>query len=137
MNRVDDALNYFREGFSCSQAVFAAYAKELGMDERMALKVSQGFGAGMGGMRGECGCATGAYMVISLIHGREEVSDAPARVTTFNLVKEFSKRFQEKFQTTNCGVLLENRSGSHFEMCGDFVREACCILEDLLAEDLR
>lgn len=32
MSRVDDALACFKEGFSCSQAVFASYAKDFGMD---------------------------------------------------------------------------------------------------------
>ncbi len=64
MNKVDCAVACFSEGFSCSQAVFATYAKDMGMDYEMALKVSQAFGGGMGGMKGECGAVTGAYMVI-------------------------------------------------------------------------
>ena len=136
MSRVDEALALFREGFSCSQAVFAVYAKELGMDYEMALKVSQGFGAGMGGMRGECGCLTGAYMVVSLLYGRTQADDSEARLKTFRLVKEVSKRFKEKHASTNCKELLQNKSGSHFEMCGDYVRVACEILEELVGEDL-
>ena len=136
MSKVNEALALFKEGFSCSQAVFAPYAKDLGMDYKMALKVSQGFGGGMGGMRGECGAVTGAYMVISLLYGRTEASDGEARIKTFRLVKEFSARFKDRHESTVCGTLLETRSGSHFEMCGDFVKDACEILEELVGEDL-
>ncbi len=52
----------------------------------MALKVSQGFGGGMGGMRGECGAVTGAYMVISLLYGRTEVDDNEARLKKSRLI---------------------------------------------------
>lgn len=136
MSKVDEALALFKEGFSCSQAVFAAYAKDLGMDYEMALKVSQAFGGGMGGMRGECGAVTGAYMVISLLYGRTQADDGAARLKTFRLVKEFSIRFKDRHETTVCGKLLENKSGSHYDMCSDFVKDACEILEELVGEDL-
>ena len=132
MMKQDEALALFKEGFSCSQAVFAAYAKDLGMDYEMALKVSQAFGGGMGGMRGECGAVTGAYMVISLIHGRTKAEDGEARLKTFNLVKEFANRFKELHQTTVCRHLLEGKSGSHYDMCSEYVKNACLLLDELL-----
>lgn len=132
MTKVEEALSLFKEGFSCSQAVFAAYAKDLGMDYEMALKVSQGFGGGMGGMRGECGAVTGAYMVISLMHGRTKAEDGQARLKTFNLVKEFASRFKEIHQTTVCRNLMEGKSGTHYDMCSDYVKDACLLLDELL-----
>lgn len=132
MTKVEEALSLFKEGFSCSQAVFAAYAKDLGMDYEMALKVSQAFGGGMGGMRGECGAVTGAYMVISLMHGRTKAEDGQARLKTFNLVKEFASRFKEIHQTTVCRNLLEGKSGTHYDMCSDYVKDACLLLDELL-----
>ena len=132
MTKVEEALSLFKEGFSCSQAVFAAYAKDLGMDYEMALKVSQAFGGGMGGMRGECGAVTGAYMVISLMHGRTKAEDGQARLKTFNLVKEFASRFKEIHQTTVCRNLMEGKSGTHYDMCSDYVKDACLLLDELL-----
>lgn len=132
MTKVEEALGLFKEGFSCSQAVFAAYAKDLGMDYEMALKVSQAFGGGMGGMRGECGAVTGAYMVISLMYGRTKAEDGEARLKTFNLVKEFARRFKEIHQTTVCRQLLEGKSGTHYDMCSEYVKNACLLLDELL-----
>ena len=130
-SKVDEALALFKEGFSCSQAVFAAYAKNLGMNYEMALKVSQAFGGGMGG---ECGAVTGAYMVISLLYGRTKAEDSEARLKTFTMVQDFAKRFKQKQGSTVCGDLLENKSGSHYEMCSDYVKDACLILEEILEE---
>ncbi|MDF2594115.1 MAG: GCAxxG family protein [Clostridia bacterium] len=132
MSKVQNALECFQEGFSCSQAVFAVYAKELGMDYEMALKVSQAFGGGMGGMKGECGAVTGAYMVISLMHGRTRADDAEARIKTFELVKAFSARFKELHQSTVCKELLEGYTGNPHDLCGKYVKDACQILEELI-----
>ncbi len=133
MSKVEQVLECFKEGFSCSQAVFATYAKELGMEYEIALKVSQAFGGGMGGMGGECGAVTGAYMVISLIHGRTRAEDSEARLTTFRLVEEFSKRFKAIHGTSTCSNLLQGKEGTHYEKCKDYVRDASLILEDLLS----
>jgi len=132
MSRVPEALDCFKEGFSCSQAVFATYAKDLGMDYETALKVSQAFGGGMGGMKGECGAVTGAYMVISLIYGRTRADDAEARIKTFDLVKVFSERFKEIHNSSVCKDLLEGYTGNTHELCAKYVKDACLILEDLI-----
>lgn len=133
-SKVNEALGLFKEGFSCSQAIFAPYAKEFDMDYEMALKVSQGFGGGMGGMRGECGAITGAYMVIGLIYGRTRADDNAARIKTFTMVKDFAKRFKQIHNTTVCKELLQGKSGSHYNMCSDYVKDACIVLEQLLEE---
>ena len=50
MSKIDEALQCFNEGFNCAQAVISAYCEPLGLDKKTALKVSCGFGAGMGRM---------------------------------------------------------------------------------------
>jgi hypothetical protein len=41
MNKADKALACYKEGFSCSQAVFSAYAVDMGVDHEKALKIAQ------------------------------------------------------------------------------------------------
>ncbi|MHC1747799.1 MAG: C-GCAxxG-C-C family protein [Cellulosilyticaceae bacterium] len=137
MNKVDCAVACFSEGFSCSQAVFATYAKDMGMDYEMALKVSQAFGGGMGGMKGECGAVTGAYMVISLFYGRTKAEDAKARLKTFEMVQRFNKCFKEVHRTSVCKELLEGCEGNSHDLCAQYVKDACIILETLLNEELK
>ena len=132
MSKVEEALGCFKEGFSCSQSVFAPYAKALGMDYETALKLSQAFGGGMGGMKRECGVVTGAYLVISLVHGRTRAEDAEARLKTFELVKTFFERFKEVHHSTVCGELLEGYEGNPHDICGKYIKTSCAILEDLL-----
>ena len=42
------AYQYFMQGFNCSQSVAAAFSKELGLPEESVLRMTAGFGAGMG-----------------------------------------------------------------------------------------
>jgi len=48
MTKANEAAALFRHGFSCSQAVLSVFAKQFGLERDIALRISQGFGAGMG-----------------------------------------------------------------------------------------
>ena len=62
----DRAIKLFMEGKNCSQAVFAAFAPDLGLSEEMALAISVGLGGGVGRMREVCGAVSGSAMVVGL-----------------------------------------------------------------------
>jgi C_GCAxxG_C_C family probable redox protein len=61
--RVERAQQLFREGFNCSQSVFAAFGDLYGVDRDMALKLSTSFGGGVGRMREFCGAVSGMCMI--------------------------------------------------------------------------
>ena len=73
----EKAFALFHEGYNCSQAVTAAFAREMGMSEEQALKLSVGFGGGMGRMREVCGAFSGMVLVLSGLYGSAD----PARKT--------------------------------------------------------
>ena len=66
MTKAEDAVALFQHGFSCSQAVLTVFAQDFGLDRDLALRISQGFGAGMAYTDDICGAASGAIMVIGL-----------------------------------------------------------------------
>jgi C_GCAxxG_C_C family probable redox protein len=144
MNLAESAVSCFRDGYSCSQAVFSTYAEALGMDRDTALKVSAGFGGGMGRMAETCGAVTGAMMVIGLKHGSADVNDAEARAKTYDLVRQFAEEFQAKHGSLDCRDLLgcdistaEGRQQAHERntretVCPQLVRDAAEVLEKML-----
>ena len=68
MTRKEKALEYFRRGFHCSQAVLASYADLCGLTEKQALKLGACFGSGM--RKDEvCGACSGALMVLGSLYG--------------------------------------------------------------------
>ncbi len=64
----DLAVSYFKQGYNCSQSVVAAFAPDLGISEALALRLSSGFGAGVGRMREVCGAFGGLTAVIGLAY---------------------------------------------------------------------
>jgi len=146
MSHIEKAVDCFKEGFMCSQALLSAYAGELGMDHQTALKVSAAFGGGMGRMGEICGAVTGAFMVIGLKYGRIEVSDARSHEKTNELVREFSDKFRSLNGSINCRVLLgcdlNTKEGIRTfvdkklrdTLCAKFVSDAAEIVGELIAD---
>ena len=64
----------FYQGYNCSQSVATAFAGEMGLTEEQVLRMSAGFGAGMGRLREVCGAFSGMVFAFSTIYatGRPE-----------------------------------------------------------------
>ena len=144
MKSAKAAVEIFESGFSCSQAVFAAFSEALGLERTMALKISQPFGGGIAGTGSTCGALTGALLVIGLRHGRCRPEDLASKEKTYELVREFIKRFEERHGSTICRELIgvdlstpeghqeARRRGLFAERCSLFVSSAAEILETIL-----
>ena len=104
-SRIDAAARHFREGFSCSQSVLAAFAPELGLDADAALRVSAAFGGGMGRLGHTCGAVTGALMVLGLRYGAT-VADPAAKELTYAKARDFVAKFEARHGATDCADLL-------------------------------
>ena len=52
------AMDLFKQGYNCSQAVFLAFSDMYDMDEKTAARFSSSFGGGMGRLREVCGALT-------------------------------------------------------------------------------
>lgn len=99
------ALEYFHRGFNCAQSVFAACAGEMGLSEELALRLSAGFGAGVGRMRGMCGAFSGLTLVAGYCKGN--LSGVPEeKEKVFALVREQAEAFKCEFGTLTCRELL-------------------------------
>ena len=64
MSPLDDALEFFEEGYGCSQAVLGAYAPTLGLDFDQAMRLTAPFAAPL--CSDLCGALSGALMVLGL-----------------------------------------------------------------------
>ena len=48
INHEEKAHELFKQGYNCAQSVFAAFCDVTGIDFETAIKLTSGFGAGMG-----------------------------------------------------------------------------------------
>lgn len=100
MDASEKAVELFKTGACCSQAVFVAFAESMGMDAETAMKVSAGLGGGVGRMREVCGAVTGATLALGLRYG-------PDKAAVYPHVQELCRRFKEECGSVVCRELLE------------------------------
>ena len=143
---VKKAAEYFENGFCCSQAVFATFATEYGIDEEFALKVATQFGGGA--RKGEmCGSVSGALMALGLKYGFSDGRAQEKKELAHQKAEEFMNRFIEKKGTVVCRELLGRDLSQPGELekcrelgifntiCPEMVRCAAEIVEQMLKEN--
>ena len=139
MTHKEKAVQYYQDGYLCSQSVLAAYAEEYGLTEELALKLGTCLGAGM--RKGEvCGACTGALMVLGLMH-----DDPKNRKTAYENTKQFLNDFRDVNGSYLCNDLLgcdvrtpegvQYARNHHLftEFCPKMVASAVEILEKIMS----
>jgi C_GCAxxG_C_C family probable redox protein len=101
------SIEIFRSGMNCTQAVVTAFAGQLQYDTKLAQGISAGFGSGMGRMQYTCGAVTGAFMVLGILNFQKSVDISNIRETSYSMIQEFSKMFQQKHSSIDCASLLK------------------------------
>ncbi|MBM4103806.1 MAG: C_GCAxxG_C_C family protein [Planctomycetes bacterium] len=141
--RVKQAVEMFNEGYSCSQAIVAAYEDRFGVGKNTALKIASGLGGGVGLTGGICGAVTGAILILGLKYGTTNPKDKAAKYETYKKVQVFCDEFKTRAGSLICrellgfdfmtpeGALLAKQPGA-FEHCPEFVQIAAEILESML-----
>lgn len=105
--RVERAKELFKQGFNCSQAVFAACADLYGIDdEALALRLSASFGGGIGRMRQTCGAASGMFLLAGLENGSAIPGDAEGKKNNYTLVQDLAAKFKDENGSLICAELL-------------------------------
>ena len=94
MEKVEIALEKFNQGYNCAQSVIYAYSEKLNLPKDLILKVSNGFGGGMGRTQEVCGAISGGIMVLSLLYGRGENDDKTKQDYNYTKVRELISKFQ-------------------------------------------
>jgi C_GCAxxG_C_C family probable redox protein len=138
-NLVEDALNYFRNGLYCSEAILKSFSKNgfIEAGEEI-LNIATSFGVGIGASKCCCGSLTGGVLVLSFIFGRNvpEKSDKNAMETSAKLYEVFKK----EFGASCCKVLtkkVEWGTPEHHKCCEKYVKRAVEITYETLIEYLK
>ncbi len=146
MKRSEKARSIFGNNANCAQSVLLAFAAEQGIDDETALRIATGFGGGMGRMANVCGAVTGAFMALGLTGGMRTLEDSKQKSATYERVREFSRRFTEKYGSIYCrdllGIDISTTEGHDAAAkqnlfktkCPEFVGGAVEMLESMLSE---
>ena len=106
MTKEQQAKALFLEGYNRAQAVFGAFCEELGLDFDMAMKLSSGFGGGMGRLREVCGSVSGMFMVLGFVKGYNEPGNYEGKKELYEHVQELARRYEEANGSIICRDLL-------------------------------
>ena len=149
MTHKERADQLLHQQYHCSQALFGAFAQDLGIDLKTALKISTCFG---GGMRqgGTCGCITAAMLVLGMALGFHDSLDRELEVYGNKKTTEFIHLFMERMDgMVNCRDILGKdiskpeelalirKEGLIFQKCPRAINISIEILEDMLADHLK
>lgn len=110
--RMRRAEELFMQGFNCAQSVAAAFADVYGYTEEQMLRVSAGFGAGIGRMRMSCGAFNALVLLAGLENGSVTAGDQQGKSQNYKLVQELAARFQEEHGSLICAELLKLKHGT-------------------------
>ncbi len=105
--RAERAVELFKQGYNCSQSVFAACADLYGIDDlSLALRLSASFGGGIGRMRMVCGAASGMFMLAGLHNGSATPRDNEGKMANYAFVQRLAGDFKAQYGTLICAELL-------------------------------
>jgi C_GCAxxG_C_C family probable redox protein len=144
-DKKEKAIQYFKKGMNCAQAVLCSFAPDFNLDEETAARVSCGFGGGMARLQNTCGAVTGAIMVLGLKYGKHPEGYARAKTLTYKEVRRFVDEFKKRHHVLDCRDLLgldlnDEEQHKQFKeknlsviVCDSCVRDAVIILEEIMA----
>lgn len=146
MTHEERANTLLRQGYHCSQAMFGAYAEELGLDLKTAMKISTCFGMGM--RQGDmCGCVTASMLILGMAFGFYDPQDQEQEIFGNKKTDEFIRKFQEKMDgALQCreilGLDISNpeelarfrQEGMKFKICPRALHSSVEILDHMMGE---
>lgn len=143
MTKGEKAKKLFMTGLNCAQAVAAAFSEEMGMDSDLVIKLTTGFGAGIGRMREVCGTVSGMAFVISALYDDDKSG-------IYKRVQECANEFRDINGSIVCRELLglsepgpdsplaEMRTKEYYRKrpCAELVELSANILEKYISNNL-
>ncbi len=139
---INSALQYFDQGYACSQSILLAFAPSYNLDEHTAKLISSTFGAGMGRLRQTCGAVTGGFMVLGLAYGNTDPKDMTTKLAAYKRVRDLNRLVEEIHGTSNCFELLKKHASEaevaerkhHKIICRNIIADAAGIVFDMVEQ---
>ena len=108
MNHGDKAVELFKEGYNCAQAVAVAFCDVTGLEEKQAARMVSAFGGGMGRMREVCGAVSGMLFTLSYLYGYDTPGDDGSKKRLYTEVQALAGQFREQVGSIICREILKN-----------------------------
>ena len=143
MKKSEKAVKLFTDGYNCAQAVFGAFADEIGFDSKTAFKISAPFGGGFGRQREVCGAVSGMLMAFGYLFGYDDAETGDIKMKHYEQTRELCDKFKNENGSIICREILKTeevggapspRTPEYYKErpCDRCVRTASQILEEFI-----
>lgn len=142
------AMDLFKEGYNCSQAVFLAFEDKYMIDRPTALMLSSSFGGGMGRLREVCGTVSGMFLVAGVLYGYDDPKDYDKKKEHYARIQYLAQEFEKRNGSIICRELLgldnkkegptpDKRTEEYYKKrpCAELVGMAAAIMEQYILEN--
>ncbi len=141
---VEQAVAFYKTGYTCAQSILASFAARYGLQQNLAFRIGEPFGAGISCTGELCGSLSAAIMVLGLQYGSIYNDDNEARSLTYRRVQELIARFKKLHGSIHCTDLLGydlsdqkqlravEQKDLFMQVCPGLVRDAAQILDEML-----
>ncbi len=130
--RGEIAVEKWKKGLNCSQAVLLTYSDYFDIPKETLFKLSEGFGSGVGGLRRTCGALLSAVIIAGLVNSDGEFDNPKTKKSTYEIVSNIIKSFENKHGTSICSDLKGITSDHVILPCNKCIEEACLLIENEL-----
>ena len=144
-DRGEQARDYFKQGYNCTQSVALAFSDEIGIEKSRMLKMVSSFGGGMGRLREVCGAVSGMFFVAGALYGYDDPKDMQTKKEHYARIQELAAQFREKNGSIVCRELLglegrdsspvpSERTEEYYKKrpCAEMIATAAGLMEDYI-----
>lgn len=133
--RKDLAVQKFKQGYNCCQAVACTYCEEFGVSEQDMFRIGEGFGSGIGGLKDTCGAVMGMFQIISLANSAGDMEKPlTTKMDTYKKFRDAAKKFEEKNRSIYCRDLKDKDGPQPLICCVQCVEDAAALVDEFLKE---
>jgi len=130
MNKAESAVNKYKNGYNCAQAVLCEFASFTEFTEDELYRISEAFGGGMG-TGGVCGAVSAMVILAGLKKSRgKDALPQTNKAESYAL----ARRMIEEFEKKNCTVICSRLKGEGIRSCKGCIEDAVEILEKVFKE---
>lgn len=127
------AVNKFKQGYNCCQAVACTYCEDFGISEKDMFRIGEGFGSGIGGLKDTCGAVMGMFQIISLANSAGDMEQPlETKMDTYKKFQEAAAKFREKNRSIYCRNLKDKDGPQPLVCCVQCVEDAAALVEEYL-----
>lgn len=148
MTRKEQAMQYFYEGYNCTQSVVLTFSDLIPMEREALLCMVSPLGGGMGRLREVCGAVTGMFLVLGAVHGYSDPKAKIEKIELYSRVQELARQFEEINHSIVCRELLglsqrrqepvpEERTQEYYKKrpCPELIGAAAELLEQYFEQE--